>query len=82
MEANRQMLAEDTLERREKDRETIEAWYKPQGVDRRSEVEGARERLLAKLEARSKWQKSRRAGGATFRARPPDGESRTRKRCG
>jgi len=53
-EANRRMLAEDTQERRERDRETVEAWYRAQGRDRAMEVEGAREKLLAKLEARSK----------------------------
>jgi hypothetical protein len=51
VEENRRMLAEDT---RERDRETIEAWYKAQGRDRAAEVEGAREKLLAKLEARRK----------------------------
>jgi hypothetical protein len=50
---NQRMLAEDTPERRERDQETVEAWYRAQGVDRMSEVEGAKERLLAKLEARS-----------------------------
>ena len=40
VEANRRMLAEDTPESRERDRET--------------EVEGAREKLLARLEARSR----------------------------
>ena len=48
------MLAEDTPERRERDRETVEAWYGAQGRDRAAEVEGAREKLLAKLETRSK----------------------------
>jgi hypothetical protein len=51
--ADRQMLAEDTPERRERDRETVEAWYTAQGIDRASEVEGAKERLLARLGARS-----------------------------
>jgi hypothetical protein len=51
--ADRQMLAEDTPERREGDRETVEAWYTAQGIDRASEVEGAKERLLARLGARS-----------------------------
>jgi hypothetical protein len=46
------MLAEDTPERRERDRETVEAWYRAHGVDRAAEVEGAKEKLLAKLEAR------------------------------
>ena len=53
VEANRRMLAEDTRERRDRDRETVEAWERAQGVDRTSEVEGAKEKLLAKLEARS-----------------------------
>ena len=54
VEANRRMLAEDTRELRERDRETVEAWYRAQGRDRAAEVEGAKERLLAMLEARSK----------------------------
>jgi hypothetical protein len=54
VEANRQMLAEDTPERRERDRETVEAWSTTQGRDRTAEAEGAKEKLLAKLEARSK----------------------------
>jgi hypothetical protein len=50
-EENRRMLAEeDTPERREGDRETVEAWYRAQGRDRAAEVEGAREKLLAKLQ--------------------------------
>jgi hypothetical protein len=53
VEANLLMLAEDTTERREKDREIVEAWYRAQGVDRRSEVEGAKEKLLTKLQKRS-----------------------------
>ncbi len=53
-EANRRMLAEDTPEWRERDREIVEAWYLAQGRDREAEVEGAKEKLLAKLEARSK----------------------------
>jgi hypothetical protein len=53
-EWDRRMLAEDTLQRRERDQETVEAWYIAQGRDRASEVEGAKEKLLAKLEARSK----------------------------
>jgi hypothetical protein len=48
-----QMLAEDTTGVQERDRETIEAWYRAQGIDRAAEVEGAREKLLAKLEARA-----------------------------
>jgi hypothetical protein len=54
LEANLRMLAEDTREWRERDRETIEAWYRSQGKERASEVEGAKEKLLAKLEAGSK----------------------------
>ena len=46
------MLAEDTPVRRERDHETIEAWYRAQGKDPREGAEGARERLLAKLERR------------------------------
>jgi hypothetical protein len=46
------MLAEDTPEKRGRDRETVEAWYRAQGRDRAAEVEGAREKLLARLEAR------------------------------
>jgi hypothetical protein len=52
VEENRRMLAEDTRERQERDRETVEAWYRAQGRDRAAE--GARERLLAKLGAHSK----------------------------
>jgi hypothetical protein len=52
VEANWQMLAKDTPEQLGRDREIVEAWYKAQGVDRRSDAEGARERLLAKLEGR------------------------------
>jgi hypothetical protein len=52
-EENRRMLAEDTQKRREKDREIVEAWHRAQGRDRTIEVEGAKERLLAKLAARS-----------------------------
>jgi hypothetical protein len=51
-EEDRRMLAEDTLERRERDHETIEAWYRAQGIDKIQEVEGAKEKLLAKLEGR------------------------------
>jgi hypothetical protein len=54
VEANHRMLAEDTPERRKRDRETVEAWYRAQGRDRAAEVEGAKEMLLAKLKARSK----------------------------
>jgi hypothetical protein len=49
---DRWMLAEDTRERQEKDREIVETWYKAQGRDRAMETEGAKERLLAMLEAR------------------------------
>ena len=52
-EGSRLMLADDTPERQERDRETVEAWYRAQGVDRMSEAEGAKEKLLARLEARS-----------------------------
>jgi hypothetical protein len=51
---NRRMLAEDTTGSRERDREIIEGWYKAQGRSRAVDVEGAKEKLLAKLEARSK----------------------------
>jgi hypothetical protein len=54
VEANRRMLAEDTREWRERDRMTVEAWNRAHGRDREAEVEGAREKLLAKLEARGK----------------------------
>ena len=46
------MLAEDTPERRERDRETIEAWRRAHEIDPEMEAEGAKERLLARLEAR------------------------------
>jgi hypothetical protein len=45
------MLSADTPEWRERDREIVEAWFKVQGRDRACEVEGAREKLLTKLEA-------------------------------
>jgi hypothetical protein len=45
------MLAADTQERRERDKETIEAWYRAQDRDRAMKVEGAKERLLATLGA-------------------------------
>jgi hypothetical protein len=51
-EENRKLLAEDTPERRERDQEVVEAWYGVQGVDRAAEVEGAKERLLARLKTR------------------------------
>ena len=47
------LLVEDTPERRLRDREAIEARYKAQGKDRTAEVEGAKEKLLAMLEAHS-----------------------------
>jgi hypothetical protein len=46
------VLAEDTPERREGDRETVEAWRKAQGIDLEMEAEKPKEKLLAKLEAR------------------------------
>jgi hypothetical protein len=52
VEANQRMLAEDSPELRERDQEIVEAWYTAQGRDRTAEVEGAREKLLARLEAR------------------------------
>jgi hypothetical protein len=52
-EENWRMLAEDTQKRRGRDRETVEAWYKAQGRDRTAEVDGAKEKLLARLGARS-----------------------------
>jgi hypothetical protein len=53
VEANRRMLAEDTPEKRERDQEIVEAWHKAQGRDRGTEAEGAKEKLLAMLEARA-----------------------------
>jgi hypothetical protein len=52
VEENRRMLVEDTREWRERDRGTVEAWNRAQGIV--PELEGAKERLLAKLEARSR----------------------------
>jgi hypothetical protein len=52
-EDNLKMVGEDTPGRRERDRETVEAWYSAQGIDRTVEVEGAKERLEARLQARS-----------------------------
>jgi hypothetical protein len=49
---NRRMLSQDTPEKRGRDRETIEAWYKAQGLDETQEIEGAKEKLLARLERR------------------------------
>ena len=46
------MLAEDTLDQKAKDREIIDAWCEVHGRER-AEVEGAKERLLARLEAHS-----------------------------
>ena len=43
------MLAEDTQEQRGKNRETVEAWRKAQGIDLEMEAEKAKEKLLAKL---------------------------------
>jgi len=51
---NRRMLAEDTLERRERDQQIVEAWERAQGIDKTQEIEGAKDRLLAMLGARSK----------------------------
>ncbi len=45
-EGTLRMLSADTPE---EDRETIEAWYRAQGMDRAAELEGAKERLLARL---------------------------------
>jgi hypothetical protein len=53
-EGDLRMLAEDTPELEERDRETVEAWYRAQGKDRAVEVEGAREKLLVRLEAHGK----------------------------
>jgi hypothetical protein len=52
-EVDQRTLADDTPERRERDQDTVEAWYRAQGVDRAAEVEGAKEKLVAKLESRS-----------------------------
>jgi hypothetical protein len=46
------MLGEDTTGLREREREIVEAWYRAQGRDRAAEVEGAKEKLLAKLGVR------------------------------
>jgi hypothetical protein len=54
VEANRRMLAEDTLERQARDRQTVEAWHRAQGKDRAAEAEGAKEKLLAKLNAHAR----------------------------
>jgi hypothetical protein len=53
VEANRRLLADDTQEWRERDREIVKAWHRAQGIDRAAELEGAKEKLLAKLQARS-----------------------------
>jgi hypothetical protein len=42
-----------TRNTREGDQETVEAWRKAQGRDRAAEAEGAKEKLLAKIGARS-----------------------------
>jgi hypothetical protein len=48
------MLSQDTPEKRERDRETVEAWRKaPRYRDPETELEGAKEKLLARLEARA-----------------------------
>ena len=54
VEENRRMLAEDTQEQRGKDRETVEAWYRAQGIDLEMEAAGAKEKRLAKREAHGK----------------------------
>jgi hypothetical protein len=54
VEANRRMLSADTPGQRERDREFVEAWERAQGRNRAVEVEGVKETLLAKLQARSK----------------------------
>jgi hypothetical protein len=48
------MLTEDTPERRERDRETVEAWYRAQGRDRGVEVEGEGEAAGETPEAQSR----------------------------
>jgi hypothetical protein len=53
-EENRRMLAEDTREERKRDRETVEAWHRAQGIDLEMGTEGAKEKLLARLDARGK----------------------------
>src|SRR5215213_5180063 len=50
---DRRMLAEDAPEKRGRDQEIVEAWYRAQGRDRTEEVDGAKEKLLARLGARS-----------------------------
>jgi hypothetical protein len=50
---DQRMLAEDTREWRGRDQEIVEAWCRASGRDRANEIEGAREKLLAKLEARA-----------------------------
>jgi hypothetical protein len=50
---NRRMLAEDTPGSRERDQETVEAWYRAQGRDVAAEAEGAREKLEAMLLSRN-----------------------------
>ncbi len=51
-ELSLRVLAEDTPERRERDRQIIEAWRRAHGFDPEMEAVGATERLLARLEAR------------------------------
>jgi hypothetical protein len=48
------MLSQDTPEKQGRDREIVEAWRKTQGIDLVMEAEKAKEKLLAKLEDRSK----------------------------
>jgi hypothetical protein len=43
------MLSTDTPVQRERDRETVEAWYRAQGKNWAAETEGAKEKLLATL---------------------------------
>ncbi len=52
-EAERRMLAKDTREKREHDRGAVEQWRRTRGAEPTAEVGGAKERLLAKLEARA-----------------------------
>jgi hypothetical protein len=46
------MLGEDTPQQQAKDREVINAWHRAQSIDPETEVEGAKDKLLAKLEDR------------------------------
>ncbi len=52
-EMDRRMLAEDTTERRQGDWEIVEAWYRARGRDRAAEAQGAKEKLLARLQVHS-----------------------------